>query len=215
MEKLFTFQETTDSNFLHYFGKGWNYEAALKEQLAAFSAVQENEIEFKILSGVHSPVYTLGNSIKKVPSSDSKTPFIKTDRGGQLMYHGPGQLTLYPVFNLKKTFAGPREYANFVFDMAIEHFKNKHSIKLKCQQSGLWFEDKKVGFLGLRIKEGVAYHGLSLNYQADLTAFKKHSPCDISGDQAGNMFKADDIKGLNLEIEAYELSKALALKLTI
>jgi len=131
------------------------------------------------------------------------------------MYHGPGQLTLYPVFNLKKTFAGPREYANFVFDTVIEHFKKKHAIKLKCQQNGLWLKDKKVGFLGLRIKEGVAYHGLSLNYQADLAAFKKHSPCDIIGDQAGNIFRTEDAKGLNLEFEACELSKALALKLTI
>jgi len=216
MEKHFISLETTrfSPDFIKYFGEDWSYGAALKEQLLAFDGVQNGKLGFKILSGVHGPVYTLGNSIKAAPISDSKIPFVKTDRGGQLMHHGPGQLTLYPVFNLKKNFAGPREYSKFIFDTAINHFKKSHNITLKCQNNGLWLEGKKVGFLGLRIKNGIVYHGLSLNYWVDLTAFKKHSPCDISGDQAGNLF-VESAAALNLESEALELSKAIALKLTI
>lgn len=215
MEKLFISQEATDNTQITFCGEGWSYEAALKEQLAAYDQVCSEDPNFKILSGVHAPVYTLGNSLKEKPVTKSSLSFVKTDRGGQLMYHGPGQLTLYPIFKLTNFFAGPREYSKYIFDTCIDHFKTKHGLDLVCKKNGLWFKDKKVGFLGLRIKNGIVYHGLSLNYLTDLEAFKEHSPCDISGDQAGNIFTLNDKRSFSLKDEAFELAKSIAHKLTI
>jgi lipoyl(octanoyl) transferase len=216
MEKLFISQEKTksldnSSNFIYY-GEDWNYEAALKQQLFTFDQVESKAVSHKILCGVHAPVYTLGNSLKTVPASNSRIPFVKTDRGGQLMYHGPGQLTIYPIFKLKYFFSGPREYSKWIFDSVIKHFKDTHGLTLNCRQNGLWLDDKKVGFLGLRIKNGIAYHGLSLNYNVNLSAFIEHSPCDIIGEQAGNIFGSKRLSVPALEVEAAMLSKALILK---
>lgn len=196
MEKLSTSRCLTKrevSFSFTFFGEGWGYEEAFKEQLKAVEKVHkkehiQNQIYF--LAGLHEPVYTLGKSKRcQVEKGQLQVgaEFVQTDRGGQLMYHGPGQLTLYPIFKLADFFSGPREYAKFMFDLCIDYFKETHQIELECRQNGLWFEGKKVGFLGLRVAGGVVYHGLSLNYNADLEAFKRYSPCDISGDQVGNI----------------------------
>lgn len=185
MEKLSTshFQTKKRASSFTFFGENWNYEEAFKEQLKTVDRVsKENKIYF--LAGVHASVYTLGKSKKSQERANLN--FVQTDRGGQLMYHGPGQLTLYPVFKLTEFFSGPRDYTKFIFDLCIKHFKDTHGLVLECRQNGLWYEDKKVGFLGLRVARGVVYHGLSLNYNVDLNAFKLHSPCDISGTQVGS-----------------------------
>jgi|GEM_PF-1005776 len=218
MEKLYTSQEATDlsdASPIHYFGENWTYEAAFKEQLFAYDLVKTKKLDFKILIGVHAPVYTLGNSVKEKPETSTKIPFVATDRGGQLMYHGPGQLTVYPIFKLKNHFSGPREYSKFIFDLVILHFESKHGLSSKCRNNGLWMHDKKIGFFGLRIKNGITYHGLSLNYHADLNAFKRHSPCDIGGEQAGNISLSQSQDKNFLETEALTLSKSIAHKLTM
>ena len=208
MEKHFISQlETKPIQFVQtHFGQEWLYQEAFKEQLKAVQRVSDNLLNIEILSGIHSPVYTLGKSIKNIPSSDSFIPFVSTDRGGQLMYHGSGQLTLYPIFNLSYFFKGPRDYSKFLFDTCILYFKKQHQRELRCKENGLWFEEKKVGFLGLRIKEGVVYHGLSLNYGVDLKAFLEHSPCDIAGDRAGNLFEGQSLSAKFFKEEASRLS---------
>ncbi|MGH1468319.1 MAG: lipoyl(octanoyl) transferase LipB [Bdellovibrionales bacterium] len=178
--------------FFHkeFFGKGWLFPEGFQKQLESIDKVLKDEREVHLLSGAHAPVFTLGNSLKK--DENLKGDFVQTDRGGKVMYHGPGQLTIYPIFKLQRYFNGPKAYIKFLFDLAIDHFKKTYSIDLHCKNNGLWTEErKKVGFVGLRVKKGVTYHGLSLNYDVDLGSFLKHSPCDISGEQAGNIFNED------------------------
>lgn len=209
-------QETKLNNFAitaEYFGENWCFSKAFNEQFKRFEDVSLNNGKTHILSGVHKATFTLGNSLK----SEETLPlnFVQTDRGGRVMYHGPGQLTIYPIFKLNKYFKGPRKYTEFLFDSCIEYFEAHHNILLTCKNSGLWTKaGKKVGFVGLRIKEGVCYHGLSINYSTDLNAFLEHSPCDISGDQAGNLFE-DHKKCPRLEEEAVRLTQALVAGLTL
>ncbi len=187
-------------SYQEYFGEEWSFFKSFENQLEKIKKVRKNEENIYILSGVHAPVFTLGQSLKNKELLTGK--FIQTDRGGRVMYHGPGQLTLYFIFKYQKYFLGPKEYVRFLFDMCIKHFKEKHKINVYYRNNGLWNkENKKIGFVGLRIKNGISYHGFSLNYNTDLREFLKHSPCDISGDKVGNLFNKKALKPL-LKIEA-------------
>ncbi len=195
-----------------YYGENWNFKEAFDQQLKSFEKVLSGNTNLYILSGIHKAVFTLGNSLKE---TSPKGQFVQTDRGGRMMYHGPGQLTIYPIFKLDQFFKGPRLYTKFLFDLCIKYFKKEHDLDLVCRGNGLWTkEGKKVGFVGLRIKEGICYHGISLNYRADLKPFLEHSPCDISGDQAGNLFLCSD-SSPSLEAEAVKLMDELKAGLTI
>ncbi len=183
------------NSYKKYFGEEWPFLKSFKNQLEKIKNVRENEESIYILSGVHTSVFTLGKSLENKKSLGDN--FIQTDRGGRVMYHGPGQLTLYFIFKYQKYFSGPKEYIKFLFDMCIKHLKKKHKINVYHKDNGLWNEEnKKIGFVGLRIKNGVSYHGISLNYNIDLGAFLKHSPCDILGDEVGNLFNKEALKPL-------------------
>jgi lipoate-protein ligase B len=202
-----------------YFGEAWDFEEALSRQKKAFDSVSLNNSHFYFLAGVHKPVFTVGKSLSTKILIDSENgsnpPCVKTDRGGLWMHHGQGQLTCYPVFMVKNFFKGPRDYTKFLFDLCIEHFKENHGLVLNCRNNGLWNEqNKKVGFVGLRLKEGITYHGLSLNYRADLSAFLERSPCDISGSQAGNIYSPGE-SCPNLENEAKSLYRRICERLTL
>lgn len=206
MEKRSHLEASTKSTSLfvevEHFGENWCFEEAFLKQLSSIDKILEDENKTIILTGVHSSVYTLGNSFKNQTSAGLPENCVQTDRGGKIMYHGPGQLTIYPIFKLSPRFTGPKAYLKFMFDTCIDYFEKEHQIRLTCKSNGLWNEgDKKVGFVGLRVKKGITYHGLSLNYGADLSAFLKHSPCDISGEQAGNLFE-NSSSDLSKEAEA-------------
>lgn len=147
------------------------------------------------LIGEHPPTYTCGRSMKEedfqeLLKSSQLVDVARTERGGQLMYHGPGQLTFYFIFNLKEHFSGPKDYVDSLFEALKQYFLNRYDLDLEYRNQGLWRKDKKVGFMGIRVKKGVVYHGLSLNYFTKLEPFLKHSPCDIKGEQAGNLFSS-------------------------
>ena len=187
--------ENSTSN-ITFFDTRDTYESILKLQnriVDQLSLYPENKKVF-VLAGEHPPTYTSGKSV-----SDDKIDFVKsmfngavvkTERGGQFMYHGPGQLTLYFIFNLKQHFSGPREYVEYLFNSVKDYFEDRYELELEYKNQGLWLNDKKVGFMGIRVKKGIVYHGISLNYYTDLEPFIKQSPCDISGEQAGNLFSS-------------------------
>ena len=140
----------------------------------------------------HPPTYTGGRSISKSKLEDIKKNFtgevVQTERGGRVMYHGPGQLTLYFIFNLKEYFEGSRAYVEQLFKAIQSHFLDLYGLSLDCHDQGVWLKNKKVGFVGVRVKRGVVYHGLSLNYFTDLEPFLSQPPCNIKGNQVGNLF---------------------------
>ena len=135
----------------------------------------------------HQNVFTAGSSTPKEFKIDeiNKIPVIKVNRGGKITFHGPGQLVIYPLINLKKRKKNIIDYINTLEDICIKAFK-KSDIKLyrkKEKNRGLWIENdnelKKIIFIGLRYSKGIIHHGLSINFNVNLNNFRKIDPCGL------------------------------------
>jgi len=127
----------------------------------------------------HPPVYTLGQAGKPEHILNPKSiPIVKTDRGGQVTYHGPGQIVIYLLINLDnynlniKSFVCKLEQAciNFLKDFGIK----AHRID---GAPGIYVDNKKICSIGLRVKKGCTYHGIAFNADMDLSPFKGINPC--------------------------------------
>ncbi len=136
----------------------------------------------------HQNVFTAGSSTPKEFKIDkiNKIPVIKVNRGGKITFHGPGQLVIYPLINLKKRKKNIIDYINSLEDICINAFK-RNDIKLfrkKEKNRGLWVENnnelKKIIFIGLRYSNGIIHHGLSINFDLDLDNFQKIDPCGLN-----------------------------------
>ena len=136
----------------------------------------------------HQNVFTAGSSTPKEFKIDkiNKIPVIKVNRGGKITFHGPGQLVIYPLINLKKRKKNIIDYINSLEDICIKAFK-RNDIKLfrkKEKNRGLWVENnselKKIIFIGLRYSKGIIHHGLSINFDLDLDNFQKIDPCGLN-----------------------------------
>ena len=161
----------------------------LIEYLPAFDAMKDftsrrNESdpdEFWLLQ--HHPVYTYGlaGRIEHLPLK-SDIPVLKVDRGGQVTYHGPGQLVLYVLLDLKRRKIGVRELVTKMEDSVIE-LLDKHGVKAESKREapGVYVEGAKISSLGLRVRRGCCYHGLSLNVDMDLSPFSMIDPCGYRG----------------------------------
>jgi len=109
-------------------------------------------------------------------------PVIQTDRGGQVTWHGPGQLVAYFMFDLNRLDWNVRTLVSYAENLMIELLKN-HGIEAyaKPDAPGVYVNERKIGSLGFKIRKGRSYHGLSLNIDCDLTGFHTINPCGYAG----------------------------------
>jgi len=131
----------------------------------------------------HPPVFTLGLAGKREHILQvTDIPIIPIDRGGQVTYHGPGQIVAYLLLDLKRRGYGVRELVNRV-EQAIIDLLAEFDIegKRRDKAPGVYVDEKKIAALGLRIKHGMSYHGLALNVDMDLTPFSYINPCGYEG----------------------------------
>ncbi|MCQ8128553.1 lipoyl(octanoyl) transferase LipB [Methylomonas rivi] len=131
----------------------------------------------------HPPVFTLGlNGKHEHVLQASDIPLIQTDRGGQVTYHAPGQLVVYFLADLRRLAIGPRQ-AVTLLEQAMIIALAQYGVRAKARADapGVYVEGKKIGALGMRIKRGCSYHGLSLNNAMDLTPFSYINPCGYAG----------------------------------
>lgn len=129
----------------------------------------------------HYPVFTQGSSGKPEHILKTSTiPIIQTDRGGQVTYHGPGQLVVYFLMDLGRKGFGIRHLISGIENSVI-HLLNEYDIKAqaKPEAPGVYIGDAKICSLGLRVKKGCSYHGLSLNANMDLLPFSYINPCGL------------------------------------
>ncbi|ENX00237.1 MULTISPECIES: lipoyl(octanoyl) transferase LipB [Acinetobacter] len=112
----------------------------------------------------------------------SNIPVIQTDRGGQVTWHGPGQLVAYFMFDLNRLGWNVRTLVSYAENLMIELLK-KHDIEAyaKPDAPGVYVNERKIGSLGFKIRKGRSYHGLSLNIDCDLTGFHTINPCGYAG----------------------------------
>lgn len=127
----------------------------------------------------HPPVYTLGlNGKREHLLKPTSIPVISTDRGGQVTYHGPGQLVIYTLIDLNRHHLGVRSLVTLLETAMIDTLKPYGlSAYAKTGAPGAYIKQKKIGSVGLRIRQGCSYHGLSLNNNMDLTPFQAINPC--------------------------------------
>lgn len=130
----------------------------------------------------HLPVYTQGQAGKNEHIlNPGNIPIVQSDRGGQVTYHGPGQLVLYTLINLTKRNLGIRTLVSDLQQLIILLLANYNiPATTLCEAPGVYVDNKKIASIGLRVKNGCTYHGLALNVGMDLTPFKGINPCGFS-----------------------------------
>lgn len=133
----------------------------------------------------HEPVFTQGQAGKAEHLlAPGEIPVVQTDRGGQVTYHGPGQITAYLMFDLRRMHLGVRDLVTGIETTMVQTIAN-YSIEgaPRPDAPGVYVAGDKIGSLGLRVRRGCAYHGLSLNVDMDLEPFSRINPCGLFGMQ--------------------------------
>ena len=131
----------------------------------------------------HPPVFTLGrNARQEYLHSSGKIPVLNVDRGGQVTYHGPGQLVVYTLLNINRRQLGVqslvRKLEQAVIDLCADHGVDAQR---REKAPGVYVNGRKLAALGLRVRKGCSFHGLSLNVDMDLAPFSMIDPCGYKG----------------------------------
>lgn len=176
---------------------------------------RDEQSEDRIWLLEHNPVFTLGQ--KADPShviAAGDIPTVKIDRGGEVTYHGPGQLVVYPQILLERYGLGVRSLVTLLEESVIELLQ-LHGVEGKANPDapGVYINAAKVASIGLRIRRGASYHGLSINVDMDMSAFQRINPCGYEGQQMTQL--ADHIENYSLKQAESEIVDILAKKLTI
>ncbi|MEJ2522207.1 MAG: lipoyl(octanoyl) transferase LipB [Gammaproteobacteria bacterium] len=131
----------------------------------------------------HPPVFTLGlNGSREHLIAPGDIPVFQIDRGGQVTYHGPGQLVVYPLLDLERSRLGVRDLVT-ALEQSVIRCVAEYGIEAvsRCDAPGVYVEGRKLASVGLRIRRGCSYHGLALNVDADLEPFGRINPCGFRG----------------------------------
>lgn len=146
----------------------------------------------------HPPVYTLGQAGKREHIlAPGDIDIVKSDRGGQVTYHGPGQLVCYLMINLRRRHLGVRDLVTGIENSIIK-LLHQHGIEALARKDapGVYVEGRKLASLGLRVRKGSSYHGLSLNVDMDLAPFKGINPCGYEGLEVTDLRRLGMTSGL-------------------
>ncbi len=131
----------------------------------------------------HRPVFTLGMAGRpEHVLSPGDIPVVRTDRGGQVTYHGPGQLVIYPLLDLRRRGLGVRDLVT-ALERAVIDYAAELGIDAEARREapGVYVADRKLASVGLRIRRGASYHGVALNVSMDLEPFGRIDPCGYAG----------------------------------
>ena len=147
----------------------------------------------------HFPVFTLGinTNPEHLPKEQEPIPLVQSDRGGQITYHGPGQLIAYPLLDLKRIGIKVKELVTLLESTVILLLNEYgHESYGEHSRRGVYVEGKKIASLGLKIRNGFCYHGVALNVNLDLTPFRSINPCGYPNLEVTSMTKlgiSDDL----------------------
>lgn len=171
-------------------------------QMQHFTAERDVNTADEIWIVEHPPVYTLGlNGKREHLLTPCEIPIVESDRGGQITYHGPGQLVIYLLMDLRRLNKGPRQMVS-ILENAVINTLHQYGISAQAQAKapGVYVAESKIASLGLRIKHGCCYHGLSLNNNMDLTPFNNINPCGYPG------LQVTQLANLGVNISTLELA---------
>ena len=131
----------------------------------------------------HPPVYTRGVSCTSLPRAGvDSIPVVDSDRGGQMTYHGPGQLIVYLLLDLRRLGLGIRQLVNLIEQVLVDYLAEQGLVAgTRSGAPGVYIGEAKIAALGLRVCSGCTYHGLSFNVGVDLAPFSRIDPCGYHG----------------------------------
>ena len=161
----------------------------LEKRVIDVSLKKKNELIWVL---EHPSIFTAGKRYIESEIIDKKIKLVKTKRGGKITWHGKGQLICYFVIDLSKRNKDIRKFVNLIEKVIIESLKKYNIYSFSDRKNvGIWTKDnnriKKIGAIGIRIKNWIAFHGFSLNIQNSLSEFKKIIPCGIKDKDVTNL----------------------------
>lgn len=160
-----------------------------------FTETRDAETPDEIWFTEHPPVFTLGlNADRSHLLTPGDIPVVPVDRGGQVTYHGPGQLMIYPLIDLKRSGIGVRDLVTALEQSVIDLLEG-HTIEAvaRADAPGVYVDGRKVASVGLRIRRGASFHGMALNIDVDLEPFSRINPCGFDD------LEVTDLRALGVE----------------
>lgn len=176
------------------------------EKMKNFTQTRSKDDADEIWLLEHPSLFTQGQAGKEEHLlAPGDIPVIQVDRGGQVTYHGPGQLIAYVLIDLKRLSIGVRDLVN-ILESALVNTLSLNAIEAysKADAPGVYVNEKKVASLGLRVRRGCSFHGLALNVDMDLTPFNRINPCGYQG------LQMLDMKGLRTDVTLSNVKVQLA-----
>ena len=148
------------------------------EAMRAFTLGREQNTPDELWLLEHPPVYTLGQGAEHAPVANG-IPLVKADRGGDITYHGPGQLVVYTLVDLARRGLKVKHFVALLEEAVIDFLDGRG--ERRSGAPGVYVNGAKIAALGIRVRQGRAYHGLSLNVDMDLSPFSSIDPCGYPG----------------------------------
>ncbi|MGR8919762.1 MAG: lipoyl(octanoyl) transferase LipB [Gammaproteobacteria bacterium] len=162
---------------------GWRDYVPCWRDMQAFTEQRDEATADELWTVEHPPVFTLGKAGRREHVLAPGTiPVVETDRGGQVTYHGPGQLVVYTLLDVRRLGLGPRELVRRLEQGVIDYLAELDiGGERLAGAPGVYVAGRKIAALGLRIRRGCCYHGLALNVAMDLAPYARIDPCGYAG----------------------------------
>ena len=179
-----------------------NFLDTLQIQEGLRNQLLQNDKENYFVLVEHDHVYTLGKNANSNNVLNRSCEIIQTQRGGDVTYHGPGQLVAYPIINLKKNKIGVKTYVEMI-EKLISNILFDYGLKphVPIKETGVWIEGRKIASIGIHVSRGITMHGLAINVNTDLSYFDNIISCGIEGvkmtsldKELGKKIRMNDIK---------------------
>ncbi len=171
----------------------------LWRSMQEFTNSRGDETPDEIWFTEHPPVFTLGlNASREHVLAPGDIPVIQIDRGGQVTYHGPGQLMIYPLVDLRRAGLGVRGLVTALEQSVVDLAAQYNIVAAsRADAPGVYVQGKKIGSVGLRVRRNSSYHGLALNVDMDLEPFTRINPCGFDNLEVTDLAKLGVTKDLS------------------
>ena len=167
--------------------------------MQAFTDARDDATPDELWLVEHDPVFTLGQAGKpEHVLMPGDIPVLHVDRGGQVTYHGPGQIVLYPLLDLRRLKVGVREYVCRIEQAIIDTLGDWNIEAVRREGApGVYVAGAKIAALGIRVRRGCTFHGLAFNIAMDLSPFQRINPCGFEGLQVTSLVDLGGPSGLD------------------
>ena len=193
----------TPSTVVRFLGEV-DYETSW-QQMQDFTDLRDVDSPDELWFLQHPPVYTLGKNAKaEHVLNPAEIPVINTDRGGQVTYHGPGQIIVYTLLDLSRLNMGIRQLVTILEQSVIELLAD-YGVEscARADAPGVYVNNAKIAALGLRVRKGRSFHGLALNVDMNLEPFNRINPCGYAG------LEITQLKNFVADVDVGEVSEKL------